>query len=100
MFFSSVTNLVRQWRRGSGAACKKPKIAGQTGGGGENFNKTAEEEWRMIMGRYVCNVCGYVYDPEVGDSDAGIEPGVPFEKLPEDWVCPVCGAGKDEFAPE
>jgi rubredoxin len=52
------------------------------------------------MKRYVCGVCGYVYDPAVGDPDAGIEPGVPFEKLPEDWVCPVCGADKDEFAPE
>jgi rubredoxin len=54
----------------------------------------------MIMGRYVCGICGYVYDPEVGDPEAGIEAGVPFEKLPEDWVCPVCGAAKDEFTPE
>jgi rubredoxin len=52
------------------------------------------------MGKYVCGVCGYVYDPEVGDPDAGIREGVPFADLPEDWVCPLCGAGKDEFAPE
>lgn len=52
------------------------------------------------MGKYVCGICGYVYDPEVGDPDAGVAEGVPFEKLPEDWVCPLCGAAKDEFAPE
>ncbi len=49
---------------------------------------------------YVCGVCGYVYDPEVGDPDHGIEPGTPFDDLPEEWVCPDCGAGQDEFAPE
>lgn len=49
------------------------------------------------MDRYECLVCGYVYDPEVGDSIGGIPPGVPFEELPEDWVCPQCGAGKDQF---
>jgi rubredoxin len=50
--------------------------------------------------RYVCTVCGYVYDPEEGDSDSGIEPGTAFEDIPEDWVCPVCGATKDQFEPE
>jgi flavin reductase (DIM6/NTAB) family NADH-FMN oxidoreductase RutF/rubredoxin len=49
------------------------------------------------MDRYVCTVCGYVYDPAVGDADGGIEPGVAFEDLPDDWVCPVCGATKDKF---
>ncbi len=52
------------------------------------------------MPKYVCNICGYVYDPAVGDPDAGVAAGTPFDKLPEDWVCPVCGATKDEFAPE
>jgi len=52
------------------------------------------------MGRYVCTVCGYVYDPKQGDPEAGIEPGTSFEDLPEDWVCPLCGAGKDEFEEE
>jgi rubredoxin len=52
------------------------------------------------MERYVCNICGYVYDPAEGDPDAGIRKGVSFEDLPEDWVCPVCGAEKDEFSPE
>ena len=52
------------------------------------------------MERYVCSVCGYVYDPAVGDPDAGIEEGVAFANLPDDWVCPICGAAKDEFTPE
>ena len=49
------------------------------------------------MSKYECSVCGYVYDPAKGDPDAGIAAGTPFEKLPEDWVCPVCGAEKDLF---
>ncbi len=52
------------------------------------------------MDNYTCLVCGYVYNPEEGDSDAGIEPGTAFADLPEDWVCPLCGAGKDEFEAE
>jgi rubredoxin len=49
------------------------------------------------MSKYVCTVCGYVYDPELGDPDNGIAPGTPFEDIPDDWVCPVCGADKDQF---
>lgn len=49
------------------------------------------------MDKYYCLPCGYIYDPEIGDSDNGIMPGTPFEELPEDWVCPVCRAGKDMF---
>lgn len=49
--------------------------------------------------QYRCTVCGYIYDPAKGDSDGGIEPGTPFADLPEDWVCPVCGVGKDKFEP-
>lgn len=52
------------------------------------------------MDRYVCTVCGYVYDPEVGDPDNDIKPGTKFEDLPDDWECPVCGASKDEFEKE
>ncbi len=52
------------------------------------------------MDKYVCGPCGYVYDPAEGDADGGIEPGTAFEDLPEDWVCPVCGASKDEFEKE
>ncbi|MCJ7664989.1 MAG: rubredoxin [Desulfobacterales bacterium] len=52
------------------------------------------------MKKYKCSVCGYIYDPAKGDSDGGIAPGTPFEKLPDDWTCPVCGATKDKFEPE
>jgi rubredoxin len=52
------------------------------------------------MDRYVCSVCGYVYDPAEGDPDNGIEPGTKFEDLPDDWTCPVCGAEKDQFEKE
>ncbi len=52
------------------------------------------------MDKYVCEVCGYVYDPSAGDPDSGIKPGTKFEDLPADWVCPVCGAGKEEFKRE
>jgi flavin reductase (DIM6/NTAB) family NADH-FMN oxidoreductase RutF/rubredoxin len=48
-------------------------------------------------GKYRCTVCGWVYDPELGDPDGGIAPGTPFEEIPDDWVCPVCGAAKSEF---
>lgn len=52
----------------------------------------------MNMDKYVCDLCGYIYDPAVGDPDNGIEPGTAFEDLPEDWLCPLCGVGKDEFS--
>ncbi|MCX7845516.1 MAG: rubredoxin [Dictyoglomaceae bacterium] len=51
------------------------------------------------MQRYRCLVCGYIYDPSLGDPDSDIPPDTPFEELPEDWVCPVCGAEKDMFRP-
>ena len=49
------------------------------------------------MNKYRCLVCGYEYDPEAGDPANGVEPGTAFEDVPEDWLCPVCGAGKEEF---
>ncbi len=58
------------------------------------------EEKGAEMKKYVCDVCGYVYDPAEGDPDNGIEPGTAFEDLPDDWVCPLCGVGKDQFSPE
>lgn len=51
------------------------------------------------MQKYVCTVCGYIYDPEQGDPDSGIAPGTSFADIPEDWVCPVCGSGKEDFEP-
>jgi len=56
--------------------------------------KNKEEE---KMEKYVCKVCGYVYDPEKGDPDGGIKPGTAFADVPNDWVCPICGAPKEEF---
>jgi len=47
--------------------------------------------------KYQCTVCGYVYDPVKGDPDNGVPPGTKFEDLPDDWICPVCGAAKTEF---
>jgi rubredoxin len=54
---------------------------------------------RILM-KYVCQVCGYTYDPEVGDIDLDIAPGTAWEDLPEDFVCPLCGVGKDQFEAE
>ena len=52
------------------------------------------------MKRYVCNVCGYIYDPRLGDPERGVKPGTEFADVPANWVCPECGVGKDEFSPE
>ncbi len=49
------------------------------------------------MEKWVCTACGYVYDPEAGDPDSGVAAGTAFEDIPEDWVCPLCGVGKDMF---
>ena len=52
------------------------------------------------MKRYKCNSCSYVYDPETGDPENGVAPGTSFDQIPDDWVCPDCGAPKDDFSPE
>lgn len=49
--------------------------------------------------KYRCLMCGYIYDPAIGDPSSGIQPGTSFDDLPADWVCPECGAGKDDFEP-
>ena len=59
-------------------------------------NERSNRKERMNAMKYECP-CGYVYDPEVGDPDSGIAPGTAFEDIPDDWVCPVCGLGKDAF---
>lgn len=69
---------------------KAPKTA-------PTYNKGANKKETKKMKKYVCTVCGYVYEPEKGDPDSGIKPGTPFEQLPDDWVCPVCGADKSAF---
>jgi len=62
------------------------------------LNDRKERRWKMA--KYKCTVCGYVYNPENGDPDSDIKPDTPFEELPDDWVCPVCGASKDQFEKE
>jgi len=49
------------------------------------------------MAKYRCTVCGYIYDPEQGDSISSIKPGTPFEEIPDDWTCPICGVTKSMF---
>jgi flavin reductase (DIM6/NTAB) family NADH-FMN oxidoreductase RutF/rubredoxin len=56
-----------------------------------------EEKKMEGLPKYRCEVCGYIYDPEKGDPDGDIPPGTPFEDLPDDWICPICGAGKGDF---
>lgn len=51
----------------------------------------------MDMDKWVCLVCNWVYDPAIGDPEGGVEPGTAFEDIPDDWVCPLCGVGKDKF---
>ena len=51
------------------------------------------------MKKYVCDACGWIYNPEKGDPDNGVEPGTAFEDVPDDWVCPECGAQKSDFSP-
>ena len=52
------------------------------------------------MNKYVCDVCGYVYDPAIGDPDNGVNPGTAFDDIPDAWTCPTCGAGTESFSPE
>ena len=76
----------------------------------QNKNKTPEDpveyliieinknrKGELTMKKFVCEPCGYIYDPAVGDPDGGIAPGTAFEDIPDDWVCPICGLGKDVF---
>ena len=65
----------------------------------EKFKEKLNNQMEEFMQKYECNICGYVYDPAVGDEENGIAPGISFEDLPDDWVCPECGAVKDEFSP-
>ena len=62
----------------------------------QSEDKVQHEEV-IEMEKYKCTVCGYIYDPKNGDPDSGIKPGTPFTEIPDDWVCPVCGVGKDQF---
>jgi len=67
---------------------------------GEDEKQPEKKAPGTEMAKFVCNVCGYVYDPEKGDPDNGAEPGTSFAALPDNWVCPICGAAKSEFSPQ
>ncbi|MCX7731809.1 MAG: flavin reductase [candidate division WOR-3 bacterium] len=88
----SYYHLVKKGKTGKGAPTYREENKAQT--------KVKKNEGSIKMRRYVCSVCGYVYDPSVGDPENGIPAGTPFENLPAEWVCPVCGATKDQFEPE
>jgi rubredoxin/flavin reductase (DIM6/NTAB) family NADH-FMN oxidoreductase RutF len=60
-------------------------------------SETVAKEDKLLMQKYICTVCNYIYDPLAGDPDGGIKPGTAFEDIPDSWVCPVCGAKKSEF---
>lgn len=60
-------------------------------------NDIAEQDVVDIAQKYQCTICGYVYDPDIGDPSSGIVPGTPFKDLPESWTCPQCGAMKEDF---
>lgn len=64
------------------------------------MNTVSNSPSKPDMSRYVCIVCGWVYDPETGDPDTGVAPGTPFEEIPDDWTCPACGVGKEHFEKE
>lgn len=72
---------------------------GTTPSGAPTFIKSEmpESKKEATMQKYRCTVCNYIYDPAVGDPDGGIQPGTPFEKIPDSWVCPICGADKSQF---
>lgn len=61
--------------------------------------KCLYEEYKLKqeMKKYICTVCNWIYDPAVGDPESGIKPGTSFEDIPDDWVCPLCGVGKEDF---
>ena len=64
----------------------------------KKINKKTNETQETTMKKYLCDVCGWEYDEEVGDPENGIAPGTKFEDLPEDFACPLCGVGKDQFS--
>jgi rubredoxin len=61
------------------------------------LDSSSENKEGRKMEKWQCTICGYIYDPAIGDPDNAISPGTPFEELPDDWLCPECGAEKDQF---
>jgi rubredoxin len=68
--------------------------------GDSKTQETEKSEKEKPMDKWVCTVCGYVYDPAAGDPDGGVEPGTAWEDVPDDWLCPICGAAKEDFEKE
>ena len=62
---------------------------------GDTMNCDLIKKETITMDKYVCDICGYVYDPAEGDPDNGVAPGTAWESVPESWVCPLCGVGKE-----
>jgi len=73
--------------------CGKPLIFASEKNKKQNINPLKNKN----MKKYVCTVCNWIYDPAVGDPDSGIAPGTPFEAIPDDWSCPLCGVTKEDF---
>ena len=91
-----ITKLFSEWDDQSqeGDSCEGTDAEGSVQ---KEMLGPAPGETREAPAKYICTICGEVYDPEYGDPDAGIAPGTPFESLPDDWSCPVCGADKSMF---
>ena len=85
------------WTPDEAALADIPNLVGSLLGGADDKTTDTAEASQML--KYQCGPCGYVYDPLKGDPDSGIAPGTPFEALPADWCCPVCGVSKDMFSP-
>lgn len=67
------------------------------GGAGKEMSVNGQAQAEPQTAWWICMPCGFIYDPEEGDPDGGIEPGTPFEDIPDDWMCPICGATKADF---
>lgn len=89
---------------GPGSTAADCELPVQTGSvpltGGAAAAKVHKQKETDPMQKYVCEICGYVYDPAQGDPDSDIPAGTSFDDLPDDWTCPICGATKDNFVPE
>ena len=62
-----------------------------------DYNTSVKKDIKMEYKKWECNVCGWIYDEEKGNPEEGIEPGTRWEDVPDDWVCPECGVGKEDF---
>lgn len=87
----------QQVKRGMTPPTTPLQIRGEKENNKQVINKEHRED--NTLKKYRCSVCGYVYDPALGDPDSGIAPGTAFEDIPDDWICPICGVTKDQFEP-